>query len=346
MVWYEWSGDVSAPKKGLCMRGQSSERLGKGADNVFAETSGIGLVFEDCERVGERLDMAGYDGVRLAVLCDCQPAISIVLGPAARGGVEVEPAYWGIREHVQKCIARLCSDERPIRWSITVEWVPGHTGMEGNEKADELAKAAMTRSKTAKTSQPGGRVRVGRPYALVAKSIRRRGKILDREQFLSRTSGGRMRDALGGLPIVGMYKVYREASKGLNLNEDEFLPWTRKAEICIGRLRMAQEVTTLTRRHAGNAHMSSDCPICGNAEGTTAHLLYACQKLDEDRQMLARELGVIGEGKLRVEQEVLFGLKGVPAKDRPLVLLLLARFLRSTRLDGLLTSIAIPEGIG
>jgi hypothetical protein len=50
---------------------------------------------------------------------------------------------------------------------VTLYWIPGHSGLRGNDKADKLAKAA-TRPESA-----GPLLRDGRPWYLVKQALKR-----------------------------------------------------------------------------------------------------------------------------------------------------------------------------
>ncbi|KAL1684915.1 hypothetical protein GGG16DRAFT_31403, partial [Schizophyllum commune] len=70
---------------------------------------------------------------RAAVLLDSQAAIQALRGSGTKAGQQLVHEFWA-RVH------RLRASRRTL--SLIVAWVPGHVGVEGNERVDAEAKAA------------------------------------------------------------------------------------------------------------------------------------------------------------------------------------------------------------
>ncbi|KAI5895237.1 uncharacterized protein SCHCODRAFT_02441758, partial [Schizophyllum commune H4-8] len=70
---------------------------------------------------------------KAAILLDSQAAIQALRGSGTKAGQQLVYEFW-------ERIHRLRAARRTL--SLTVAWVPGHVGVEGNERVDAEAKAA------------------------------------------------------------------------------------------------------------------------------------------------------------------------------------------------------------
>jgi ribonuclease HI len=121
-----------------------SAALGRGTNNV-GELYAIGMALDRVST--EVFEGKITPGTQMAVLTDSEYSLGVLTGTMTpKSNLELINWVKNKLAHVRK--------SNPVEF----HWVPGHNGIEGNEKADRLAQDAATRSACGKqdASWPGG----------------------------------------------------------------------------------------------------------------------------------------------------------------------------------------------
>ena len=146
--------------------------------------------------------------------------------------------------------------------SITIKWLPAHVGIEGNEKADNLAKAANHKQNLT-------------PYPLERYEIKRLVNTAMRESWQRQYDTIKQNLHIG--PIKPKIGKWAWAHYGI-----------RNQETIITRLRIGH-VELNEYLHRFNQHDSPNCPHCNTPE-TTSHFLLDCTKYTTQRTRLKLKL--------------------------------------------------------
>jgi ribonuclease HI len=138
---------------------------------------------------------------------------------------------------------------------VTLRWVPGHCGIEGNEHADELAKEGLL------LPVPGEPLPVSQ--CLVRRKIREDSRRLSQKFWLESKGQKQAKALLGG------YNEKRTSSL-LKLERNEVCSVTRylTGHCCLRRHLMRMKMST-----------TSICRFCEMAEETSEHILCDCPAL-------------------------------------------------------------------
>ena len=141
---------------------------------------------------------------------------------------------------------------------LVLQWIPGHTNIPGNEKADKLSK------KGAQQEQP----QVDTPYTTARQIIRNNYK----EQWMN----------MWATCQTGR-EVYKHMNKINPRDSLKLLP--RKEQVAIFRLR-TQHAPLNCHLNRINPQRPPMCPLCNAQFETTEHLLFYCPRLQDLRQNL------------------------------------------------------------
>ncbi len=128
--------------------------LGKTSEHTVFEGELVGLI------LGIHLASVYGRFPRISLFVDNQAAIKALQKPKARAGHHLVDTFYKQLEQMLR--------NRP-RLAITIHWVPGHIDVEGNERADDEAKAAAL----GRSSQPSELPPVlRRPLATSASAVK------------------------------------------------------------------------------------------------------------------------------------------------------------------------------
>ena len=167
--------------------------------------------------------------------------------------------------------------------SITLEWVPGHTDIEGNERADRLAKRASTFNHPPANSRPIS-------WAIFGTKIKR-----ERQNHWENT-----------IRAADRKRGFRERQYKLRASLIVPQGTKRLAASTFYQLKLGHGYLKSYLARIGRS-LSDRCE-CGARE-TTEHLLISCNRLVEERKALREDLNGI-----RPSKDVLFGTQlGVKA---------------------------------
>ena len=156
--------------------------------------------------------------------------------------------------------------------ALTIRWVPGHEGVEGNEEADRLAKMAVERGSSAAHRLPAPLRRpLPRSKQAAARTINERLKERTRAVWRASPRRRRLLDIDKSLPSG----KFLQLTEGLTRHKASLLMQLRSGHIPLQahlhRLRKAD---------------SPMCPACGRERETVHHYLMVCPAYSEQRRRM------------------------------------------------------------
>ncbi|ODM21086.1 hypothetical protein SI65_04139 [Aspergillus cristatus] len=248
--------------------------MGKGAEVFDAELVGVVEALQEAEKQATR------DPV--TILLDSQAAIARLrhtrVGPGQVAAIEAANLAQGLVSRGQ---------------AVTIQWVPAHCGVEGNEKADQAAKAAATRPPIP-TGGTQGQLSLAHLRRTQTKATREARERWLREAMAKRTPaaqrtyrphrGWRLDPAAAGAPKALASRYYQ-----LKMGHAAIGPYLQRVQ--------AQE--------------SAACQGCGAPRESVHHLLLECRERAGPRRTLfqgLREAGAPRPATREIHPEVrLFG---------------------------------------
>jgi ribonuclease HI len=160
---------------------------------------------------------------------------------------------------------------------MTMRWVPGHEGVQGNEEADRLAKLAIEKGTSAKRKLPAGLRRtlpLGRQA--VARRIHRTLKERTRQAWVESPRGAQMKKIDSSMPSGKFLKLTSSISR-------------RQASLLI-QLRTGHAPLQAYLHRIQRAE-SPMCTHCERGRETTLHYLMICPAFAEQRRRLVADAG-------------------------------------------------------
>jgi ribonuclease HI len=165
--------------------------------------------------------------------------------------------------------------------NITVRWTPGHIGIDGNEAADELAKAAAngpTNSSPPADLPPELRGPIPRSAAAIIQAFAARTKARAQQRWRQSKQHNRIRLIDKSLPSNAYIKLVKHM--------------TRRQSSLLIRLRTGHSPLN---RHLWSIKVadSPGCNACGrDEEETVRHYLLSCPAHERARAVLRNKIGV------------------------------------------------------
>lgn len=258
-----------------------------------------------------------YRKPMIVILCDCQEAVSMARSLRQYG------TYWSASETLVKLTQKL----RSKHYRVVIDWIPGHTGFAGNERADTLASEAARDSRA--MSQ---RVRIGKdlqlPFALISTRINMAARDLNKRRYTETTSRAAKLKEFTEMP--GSTSSYPVNISGV-LRAME-LP--RQAEICFERLCTGCAVTNVDASYITDSGVTDTmCDACNNGVKDSAeHRLLLCPAYAIPREKLRKE--ILGQSGV-LEMRHLVGMNRLDPKGQTERITRVVAFLRETKLINL-----------
>jgi ribonuclease HI len=249
-----------------CVTNQYIEQRYLGNDNesmVYAgELEGIHMAVTQAKELSNRT-------TECRIFTDSQPAIKSLAKPKRQSG--------------QSIIKRILDEidalyETSPSYNLQLEWVPGHMGIEGNEKADEAAKEAAL--------QRINPMRNASLKAARSNTIHQTIKQQWQEQWTNgRKTACQLRNTTNRPNAKPSSQIYDQLG-----NERRHIAW-------IARLR-TEHCSLNQYLERFNIIDDGKCE-CGQATETVKHYLLICSKYERERDKLRRKVGAQG---MRVEK--------------------------------------------
>ena len=206
------------------------------------------------------------------IFTDSQPAIKSIAKPRRQSGQSIIKRILDEIEELQRTKSA---------YTLSFEWVPGHVGIEGNEKADEAAKKAATQTDPSESG----------PWQMTLKSARANAihqaikKECNKEWANGRKTATKLRQVTKTTNVKPSAHIY------------ETLGNKRKNIATIARLRTGH-CSLNHYLHRFNIIEDPTC-ACGDAQETVTHFLLVCSLHEREQDKLRRKVGI---GGMRVER--------------------------------------------
>jgi ribonuclease HI len=191
----------------------------------------------------------------ITILTDCQSAMKSLRRPQQQSG-----------QYIIQEILQVTAGLRAQGTKVTLQWVPGHEGVRGNELAHKYAQKSTTRGNEV-DEEPAPRLK---SQALSARILK------ERERLFNRTLAGMFTRTIDrALPKKHMAKVYDTLSR-----QDAVI----LVQLRTGHLGLNSHLARIRRAD------STVCQ-CGAEEETVRHFLFQCPQWSAHRRALQEALG-------------------------------------------------------
>lgn len=197
----------------------------------------------------------------LTIFCDSQTAIKRVQND------ELGPGQAITKEIIQ--IAQKLTEEGV---SIFIRWVPSHINIEGNEKADFLAKKAANKPKNVLINGYCSFSHINR--------LIKHQKSEDTRKWLLKQQEKRH------IPINQRFKL--DLNSSLRLNKEIFTV-SKRLSSRFFQLKIGHAITAVYLKRIKKSEYSR-CWWCNNRNQTIEHLLFECRKWRKERQDFYKDL--------------------------------------------------------
>jgi ribonuclease HI len=250
-------GKIGAAMFNAESRHVSKQYLGTEQDSLVfaAELEAIQLAISHI-----KFNLRRYNECR--IFSDSQAALKAIIKPQRQTGQAIIKAILDGVDQIHALYPE---------FNIQLEWIPGHKDIQGNEEADQAAKAAATPS----TAPPITRMKSAQNRSI---------------QSMAKTKW------------ETEWKTGKE--KAIRLRNMSQHPNTTTGPKLYGALQQRKHVVLITRLRTGHCRLNEylyrfnkiDTPECecGAGKETVDHFLLNCELYDEERDELRRRVGVQG----------------------------------------------------
>jgi ribonuclease HI len=306
--------------------GHDRVQTGSLSHNFHAEMVGVILALE---RVRIHASGRGWElrDSRLMIVSDCQEVVRRLI--SVDDGQSTP--FWSLTSRASNLLLQLES----AGLSISLEWSPGHAGVEQNDRADEMAKLAAVASRT----NPGGGMTYPRPLSLVRNACRMRARDHDHAMFLREGKAKALRRNLA--PLAAKAGSSEEAQPlarllHMSMEDNQGLKWSRQTQVALVKLRLGNTPTRgmLDRVGVTGHSLQESLCICGATDNTVLHRVLKCGHYAGRRRPLRD--AIIRAG-VPYSMRSALGLAGVPVTARAGIFSAWEEFLSKSGLGDLAT---------
>jgi ribonuclease HI len=272
------------------------------------ELSGIFLALQKIRAFVASNDAFGTDctGAQGVVLfCDNQEAVTQVNSRIATDG-EHYSLIRRIKDHISWLRSKLAV--------VEVDWIPGHCFHDLQDRADALAKEASQLSSFYFRDLP-----IKIPYSAAKRQITVRMDAVSQLWWKNTTRGRHL------------FSFHKEITKKRIEKILEGTP--RRLQVCLDRLRMGNETTNSVLVLVG-VRQNDNCDLCGVSPDSKAHRILDCQKYQNQRIQLQKNLESI-DRNLVLTLDTLLNWRRFPLEKTRRIVKAFTIFLINTELDRL-----------
>ena len=219
---------------------------------------------------------------QITVFSDSKTAIKRCLNDELGPGQEIAIEIISIARNLTEKGARL--------W---LRWVPGHANIEGNERADTLAKKAADQPKNALYTEYTSFTYIGRAI--------RQEKNLSTQKWLFNRQKKRLKHQ----------NQFQPQNSQLTVNKDLFLVQKQLSSRFL-QLKMGHAITA-NYLHRIKKIDNTNCWWCSNRNQTIKHLLFECQFWRKERNQFYAKLAKKGIARPYTEKELFSNVKAFKA---------------------------------
>ena len=196
------------------------------------------------------------------IFTDNQSAIQAIDSPKRQSGQYIIKEILDVIDRIHEA--------KPVS-TIHIEWVPGHKNIEGNERADQAAKAAAA----SRTAPPNTKMKSAQ-----YRSIQSMTKTKWATEWKTGRENARQLQNMSKHPgTTTRLKLYRA------LQQQKHVVWV--AQLRTGHCHLNQYL------HRFNIIETPECE-CGAEKETVDHYLLNCKLYNEERDELRRKVGIEG----------------------------------------------------
>ena len=167
--------------------------------------------------------------------------------------------------------------KRVKRIQLTVRWVPGHEGVEGNEEADRLAKRAITHGSSAAHKLPYA---LRKPLPVNKQAVARRINLGLKQRAVEMWRKSPRRQRMDTIDKYLTATSFLKLIEGLNRHQSSLLIQFRTGHCAL-----------YAHLHRIGAAPSPMCPACRRERETVVHFLLQCPAYTRQRRNLIAAAG-------------------------------------------------------
>ncbi|KIJ39724.1 hypothetical protein M422DRAFT_174834, partial [Sphaerobolus stellatus SS14] len=236
--------------------------LGKTGEHTVYEAELVGMI------LGLEMLRRERRTVTAAIYLDNQAAIK-----ATQKDDEVGPAQH-LRREAESLYSRVITKHEGINFSLV--WVPGHVGIEGNEKADSEAKAAARGEGSPTTELPQA---LRNPLPLSTSAVKAAYKLSIPEQHKRLLMNAGRLERIQRVDANAPATAYRRTVRSLSRRQTSILTQLRTGHNPLNH-----------HLHRIGARETPFCAHCGTKRETVFHFIMSCEAYREQRTLLRKEI--------------------------------------------------------
>jgi ribonuclease HI len=242
-----------------------------------------------------------HEITNITILSDCQTAITSI-----QKTITTKSTYWKIKQKIHENIRILTK----AGIEVTIDWIPGHCGIEENELADTLAKQGAADTELEITTE------LETPLSVVKYFIRNKFNHMQQKWWNENTTS---------VPLHIHHKNITTKTP-----PELFTHITRRQQNVLERVRIGN-ATDNHHLHKMKYATSNQCDNCTEID-SPQHRIMQCPQYDQQRTTLQHEIEQTGSP---FTMSTMFGLLEVEVSQRKHITKATLTFLAQTKLDRL-----------